>query len=106
MAATPAPDSLPDQRGRFGAFGGRYAPEVLIPALEVASGSTWLALLVSSVAFGMVHSYQGVAGVMRARRANEHLPDAACAMWCGTKRTVSGSSPGSAVRRKFGASRA
>jgi membrane protease YdiL (CAAX protease family) len=38
----------------------------LIPALEVASGSTWLALLVSSVAFGMVHSYQGTAGVMRA----------------------------------------
>src|SRR5881296_434448 len=26
--------SLPDARGRFGAFGGRYVPETLIPALE------------------------------------------------------------------------
>ena len=26
--------ALPDQRGRFGAYGGRYVPEVLIPALE------------------------------------------------------------------------
>jgi tryptophan synthase beta chain len=25
---------MPDARGRFGAFGGRYAPEVLIPALD------------------------------------------------------------------------
>ncbi|HEU4527619.1 MAG TPA: tryptophan synthase subunit beta [Actinomycetota bacterium] len=29
-----AASSLPDARGRFGAFGGRYVPEVLIPALE------------------------------------------------------------------------
>ena len=26
--------TVPDQRGRFGTFGGRYAPETLIPALE------------------------------------------------------------------------
>mgnify|MGYP003858015255 CR=1 FL=1 len=26
--------ALPDERGRFGAYGGRYVPEVLIPALE------------------------------------------------------------------------
>ncbi len=26
--------TIPDQRGRFGTFGGRYAPETLIPALE------------------------------------------------------------------------
>jgi tryptophan synthase beta chain len=26
--------AVPDARGRFGAFGGRYAPEVLIPALD------------------------------------------------------------------------
>src|SRR2546422_7894349 len=26
--------SLPDARGRFGAFGGRYVPETLIPALD------------------------------------------------------------------------
>ncbi|TLY49454.1 MAG: tryptophan synthase subunit beta, partial [Gammaproteobacteria bacterium] len=25
---------LPDARGRFGPFGGRYVPETLIPALE------------------------------------------------------------------------
>ncbi|MEX0832381.1 MAG: tryptophan synthase subunit beta [Actinomycetota bacterium] len=27
-------DTLPDARGRFGAFGGRYVPEVLVPALD------------------------------------------------------------------------
>ncbi|MEX0984408.1 MAG: tryptophan synthase subunit beta [Actinomycetota bacterium] len=32
MSTTPA--TLPDARGRFGAYGGRYAPEVLIPALD------------------------------------------------------------------------
>ncbi|MCS6947399.1 MAG: hypothetical protein NZM12_07260, partial [Steroidobacteraceae bacterium] len=26
--------TLPDARGRFGPFGGRYVPETLIPALE------------------------------------------------------------------------
>ena len=26
-------DSLPDRFGRFGAFGGRYVPEVLLPAV-------------------------------------------------------------------------
>jgi tryptophan synthase beta chain len=31
--STPAP-AMPDTRGRFGAYGGRYAPEVLIPALD------------------------------------------------------------------------
>jgi tryptophan synthase beta chain len=31
--------TLPDERGRFGSFGGRYVPEVLIPALdELAEG--------------------------------------------------------------------
>jgi tryptophan synthase beta chain len=29
-----APATLPDARGRFGRFGGRYVPEVLIPALD------------------------------------------------------------------------
>ena len=29
-----APVAMPDGRGRFGAFGGRYVPEVLIPALR------------------------------------------------------------------------
>jgi tryptophan synthase beta chain len=27
-------DALPDERGRFGEFGGRYVPEILVPALE------------------------------------------------------------------------
>jgi tryptophan synthase beta chain len=31
--------TVPDARGRFGAFGGRYAPEVLIPALEELSAA-------------------------------------------------------------------
>jgi tryptophan synthase beta chain len=29
-----APPALPDARGRFGTYGGRYVPEVLIPALD------------------------------------------------------------------------
>ena len=38
-----SPRVLPDRRGRFGAYGGRYVPEVLVPALdELAEG--WLAL--------------------------------------------------------------
>jgi tryptophan synthase beta chain len=39
VAATPA-DRLPDERGRFGAFGGRYVPEVLVPALDEL-GEAW-----------------------------------------------------------------
>ena len=31
---TTVPETLPDVRGRFGEFGGRYVPEVLIPALD------------------------------------------------------------------------
>jgi tryptophan synthase beta chain len=31
--------AVPDVRGRFGAYGGRYAPEVLIPALEELRGA-------------------------------------------------------------------
>jgi len=27
-------EALPDARGRFGEFGGRYVPEILIPALD------------------------------------------------------------------------
>lgn len=38
----------------------------LIPALHAASGSIWTAALVSGVAFGMLHSYQRVGGVLRA----------------------------------------
>jgi tryptophan synthase beta chain len=34
MTALTAATEVPDGRGRFGAFGGRYAPEVLIPALD------------------------------------------------------------------------
>jgi tryptophan synthase beta chain len=33
----------PDDRGRFGAYGGRYAPEVLIPALDELTAA-WLDL--------------------------------------------------------------
>ena len=33
-APRPAPGSMPDARGYFGAYGGRYVPETLIPALE------------------------------------------------------------------------
>ncbi|HUF13342.1 MAG TPA: type II CAAX endopeptidase family protein [Longimicrobiales bacterium] len=38
----------------------------LIPALHAASGSRALAVVVSSLAFGMLHSYQGAVGVLRA----------------------------------------
>jgi tryptophan synthase beta chain len=34
MSAGAVAEARPDARGRFGAFGGRYAPEVLIPALD------------------------------------------------------------------------
>ncbi|HLH28573.1 MAG TPA: hypothetical protein VKW77_06630, partial [Acidimicrobiales bacterium] len=34
LAPTDPAPSLPDERGWFGAYGGRYAPEVLIGALE------------------------------------------------------------------------
>ena len=29
-----APSILPDARGRWGAYGGRFVPEILIPALD------------------------------------------------------------------------
>src|SRR5919198_1790846 len=32
--SAPTVTAMPDARGRFGAFGGRYVPEVLIPALD------------------------------------------------------------------------
>ncbi len=38
MSSVSAP-SLPDTRGRFGRFGGRYVPEVLIPALDELSAA-------------------------------------------------------------------
>ena len=34
LRAAAAPVSLPDAKGRFGAFGGRYVPETLVPALD------------------------------------------------------------------------
>ena len=37
MSTAPPPvenTALPDARGRFGEFGGRYVPEVLMPAFE------------------------------------------------------------------------
>src|SRR5918997_1213237 len=33
-AVTGAPAAVPDARGRFGQFGGKYAPETLMPALD------------------------------------------------------------------------
>ena len=38
----------------------------LIPALRVASGSMFIAVAVSSLAFGMMHSYQRIGGALRA----------------------------------------
>jgi tryptophan synthase beta chain len=43
MSVTGSLPALPDARGRFGAYGGRYAPEVLIPALEELA-EAWTAL--------------------------------------------------------------
>jgi tryptophan synthase beta chain len=39
----PAVSTLPDDRGRFGRFGGRYVPEVLVPALDELARA-WSAL--------------------------------------------------------------
>jgi tryptophan synthase beta chain len=36
-------ETLPDERGRFGAYGGRYVPEVLIPALDELAAA-WFSL--------------------------------------------------------------
>ena len=33
-AVVDRPPLVPDERGRFGTYGGRYVPEVLIPALD------------------------------------------------------------------------
>jgi tryptophan synthase beta chain len=54
--------SLPDARGRFGRYGGRYVPEVLVPALEELA-SAW-AELRADPAFrgeldGLLRSYVG-----------------------------------------------
>ncbi len=38
----------------------------LVPAIGAASGNVWIGAAVSSVAFGLVHSYQGATGVLRA----------------------------------------
>ncbi len=38
----------------------------LLPALGAAAGSLWLGAAIASVAFGMMHAYQGVVGVLRA----------------------------------------
>ena len=43
MNPTAADTALPDARGRFGSFGGRYVPEVLIPALDEL-GAAWTEL--------------------------------------------------------------
>jgi tryptophan synthase beta chain len=43
MSVTESLPALPDVHGRFGAYGGRYAPEVLIPALDELAGA-WAAL--------------------------------------------------------------
>lgn len=36
---TTLPDTVPDERGYFGRFGGRYVPETLIPALDELTGA-------------------------------------------------------------------
>ncbi len=38
----------------------------LIPALQAATDSLWLAVAFSSFAFGLIHSYQGASGALRA----------------------------------------
>lgn len=38
----------------------------LIPALQAATDSLWLAVALSSCAFGLIHSYQGTSGALRA----------------------------------------
>ncbi len=41
-AAPPVTPALPDARGRFGEYGGRFVPETLVPALEELEAA-WLA---------------------------------------------------------------
>ena len=61
-AAEAARARAPDERGRFGSYGGRYVPEVLIPALEELA-SAWTSLRVEA-AFraeleGLLRDYVG-----------------------------------------------
>ena len=50
---------LPDERGRFGTFGGRFVPETLVPAInrleagarEALADPEWRAALDSGVSF-------------------------------------------------------
>jgi tryptophan synthase beta chain len=43
VVAEPGRPAVPDARGRFGSYGGRYVPEVLIPALDELAAA-WAAL--------------------------------------------------------------
>ena len=69
--------TLPDTRGRFGEFGGRYVPETLMPALEELE--TAFEQAVGDDAFrdelgGLLHSYAGrPTALTPARRLSERL---------------------------------
>ena len=62
MTAADATDALPDARGRFGEFGGKYVPETLMPALaelEAAFEAARHDDAFRAELDGLLHSYAG-----------------------------------------------
>lgn len=70
-------DTVPDERGRFGPYGGRFVPETLVPALDELE-TAYLAAR-QDAAFqarldGLLHSYVGrPTPLTYAQRLSEHL---------------------------------
>ncbi len=68
---------MPDQRGRFGDYGGRYAPETLMPALlelEDAFGAAWADPDYRARLDGLLADFVGrPTPLYEAKRLSEHL---------------------------------
>ncbi len=77
MTTTPGSTALPDGRGYFGEFGGRYVPETLMPALaelEAAYEAARTDEAFAAELSGLLHTYAGrPTALTRARRLEERL---------------------------------
>ncbi|MXW24291.1 MAG: tryptophan synthase subunit beta [Chloroflexi bacterium] len=77
MTTTPGSTALPDGRGYFGEFGGRYVPETLMPALaelEAAYEEARADDAFAAELSGLLHTYAGrPTALTRARRLEERL---------------------------------
>ena len=77
MTTTTGPTALPDGRGYFGAFGGRYVPETLMPALAELEAAYEAARADEAFAAELTELLRTYAGrptaLTRARRLEERL---------------------------------